>query len=139
MKTLLIIAVLLIVIVGIFYLFPSLNYRKMPEGLIKGQLPEAKPNWVSSLAAKTDSHYIAPLKMGSLIKLSACIESKLPEVKIIEQNTSKLIAYRSSPFFHFVDWICIHSNGEVISSATMGHSDFGKNRELVEKIRALCS
>ncbi len=140
MKWFLIILVLLVaVIVGVLYLFPQINFRPMPDGLIKGNLSEEKPNWVSSFIDPANSHYIKPLKVESLSQLSHCIQSKIPEVVIQKSDDASIIAYRQSTVFHFVDWLCIHADGNVVSSATMGRSDFGKNRELIEKIRNLCS
>ncbi|KGP63229.1 hypothetical protein EP47_04510 [Legionella norrlandica] len=139
MKFLYIIFIIIAALVLIMYLFPQINFREMPEGLMDGKLPEEKPNWVSSLVSESSSHYIAPLKVEAISKLVSCIESRVPELKIQKQEVSFLIGYRQSRVFHFVDWLCIYANGNVISSATMGHSDFGKNRELVEKIRSLCS
>ncbi len=139
MKLLIIILIIIGIVVAIMYLFPQINYRDMPAGLSEGHLPEGKPNWVSSKVPMTDTHYIAPLKIQSLAQLSSCIESKIPEVIIKNTDASQIIAYRPSRVFHFVDWLYIHNDGAVSSSATMGHSDFGKNRELVEKIRTLCA
>ena len=139
MKILIIVAVLIAILVGIMYFFPQINFREMPKGLENGQLPEEKPNWVSSLVATNNSHYIAPLKINSLEKLSACINTKIPEIKLTQITTTSLIGYRQSPVFHFVDWFSINHKGMVVSTATMGRSDFGKNRQLIEKIRALCA
>jgi uncharacterized protein (DUF1499 family) len=139
MKIFISVIVLLGLAVGIFYLFPQINFRQMPVGLLDGHLAENKLNWVSSMVPVSDSHYIAPLKFQSLAKLSACIETKLPQVSIQKTDASTIIAYRQSKIFHFVDWLCIHADGAVTSSATMGSSDFGKNKELIEQIRTLCS
>ncbi|MBL7478374.1 DUF1499 domain-containing protein [Legionella bononiensis] len=139
MKIMLIIVLLIGCVVGVMYLFPQINFREMPKGLIDGQLPEEKPNWVSSLVAADNAHYIPPLKVGTLVQLAECIKSKVPEVTMTQLNESNLIGYRQSRVFHFVDWLIIRSDGTVVSSATMGHSDFGKNRELIERIRTLCS
>ncbi|HHL3493823.1 TPA: DUF1499 domain-containing protein [Legionella pneumophila] len=139
MKLICIVLTLILTLVVILYLFPQINFREMPKGLVEGQLPDDKPNWVSSLVDESDSHYIAPLKVESMSELAACIDSKIPELKIQKQDASLLVGYRQSRFFHFVDWFCIHADGNVISSATIGYSDFGKNRELVEKIRSRCS
>src|SRR5687768_17072202 len=110
MKLLIIVLVLGVALVGVMYLFPQINFRKMPPGLIEGTLPNEKPNWVSSLVPHTNSHYIAPLHIGTIAQLVVCIGNKVPEVKIQKQNGSHLIAYRQSPIFHFVDWLCIHAN-----------------------------
>lgn len=138
MKLALILVLLLGLVVAVMYLFPQINFRSMPDGLIDGNLPQEKPNWVSSFVARDNPHYVAPLNIKSFSHLSACIAAKFPEVTIQKSDASSLIAYRRSQIFHFVDWFYIHADGKVTSSATMGHSDFGKNRELVEKIRALC-
>ncbi len=113
-------------------LFPTLNYRPMPTGLCEGTLSPSKPNWVSSLVQSSNSHHIAPLQGNTL----ALIASHLKKAQIVDLNTSRLIAYRQSPLLSFTDWICIKSNGDVISSATLGYYDFGKNRQWVEAIRA---
>lgn len=139
MKVVLIILAALVAVVGVMHLFPQINFRDMPKGLVEGDLPEEKPNWVSSFVATDNAHYIAPLKIKSLAQLSDCIKTRLPEVLIQKSDELNIIAYRQSRVFHFVDWLCIHPDGKVVSSATMGYSDLGKNRELVEKIRALCS
>lgn len=138
MKIILIVILFIALVVGVMYLFPQINFRDMPKGLIDGQLSEAKPNWVSSFVAADDAHYIAPLKVDNLAQLAECIKSKVPEVNITHLDETQLIAYRQSRVFHFVDWLIIRSDGNVASSATMGHSDFGKNRDLIERIRSLC-
>lgn len=58
---------LILALVVILYLFPQINFREMPKGLVEGQLPDDKPNWVSSLVNESDSHYIAPLKVESML------------------------------------------------------------------------
>ncbi|KTD38813.1 hypothetical protein Lmor_0216 [Legionella moravica] len=138
MKIILIVVVFIALVVGVMYLFPQINFRDMPKGLIDGQLSEAKPNWVSSFVAADDAHYIAPLKVDTLTQLAECIKSKVPEVSITHLDKTHLIAYRQSRVFHFVDWLIIRSDGNVASSATMGHSDFGMNRDLIEHIRSVC-
>jgi uncharacterized protein (DUF1499 family) len=138
MKIVLAICLLTGFLVAVMYFFPQINFREMPQGLIDGTLSEDKPNWVSSLVASDNSHYIASLNVDSLEKLAACIKSNIPDVTITKTDETGLFAYRQSRVFHFVDWFIIRSNGAVISSATIGHSDFGKNRELIEQIRALC-
>lgn len=126
-------------LVAAMYFFPQINFRDMPQGLIDGTLSEDKPNWVSSLVASDNPHYIAALNVDSLEKLAACIKSNIPDVTITKTDKTGLFAYRQSRVFHFVDWLIIRSDGTVISSATMGHSDFGKNRELIDQIRTLCT
>lgn len=138
MKILLFLVVLLLLIILLMVLFPQINFRAMPMGLCEGQLPKNKPNWVSSLVAKTDSHYIHSLKFQDLDALIVCIKKQIPELKLVQTDTRRVLGYRQSKIFHFTDWLCIQADGHVESSATMGHSDFGKNRALVERIRQLC-
>lgn len=139
MKLALAICLLIGFSVAAMYFLPQINFREMPQGLIDGRLSEDKPNWVSSSVASDNLHYIASLHVDSLKKLAACIKSNIPDVTITKIDETGLFAYRQSRVFHFVDWFIIRSNGAVISSATMGHSDFGKNRELIEQIRTLCT
>jgi uncharacterized protein (DUF1499 family) len=135
------IALLLLVIVSLvsMILSPKINYRSMPAHLCEALLPEQKPNWVSSLVDSNNPHYVAPFKIKSLSTLADCLHSQFPKATItFVQENSHLLAYRQSRVFHFTDWICIKADGHVSSSATMGHSDFGKNREWVEAIRQRC-
>ncbi len=67
------------------------------------------------------------------------MEDSIPKLAVKEANSERLLAYRQSALFNFVDWICIDSEGQLTSSATLGYSDMGKNRELVEEIRQHCS
>ncbi len=121
------------------YIWPQINYREMPKGLCAGELNLKAPNWVSSLVANNDSHYITPLKFESLSSVSEKIKQNLPQVNIVSEDQNRILAYRQSVVYHFTDWICIEANGNVTSSATMGHSDFEQNRKLVESIRQLLS
>jgi uncharacterized protein (DUF1499 family) len=110
----------------------------MPEGLCDGRLNVDKPNWVSSLVARTESHYIEPLNQVNMQALMQCLQAEFKKITISSMTKDTLIAYRQSRIFNFVDWLCIKKEGAVTASATMGYSDFGKNRELVEQIRLSC-
>lgn len=138
MKLLLLICLFLGATGCVLHLFPQINFRKMPAGLTEGVLADGKPNWVSSRVAQNNPHYIAPLQIKLLPELSVCIKNTIPHVSIERLDAQNLIGYRQTSVFHFVDWFCIYKDGHVTSSATMGYSDFGKNRELIEAIRALC-
>ncbi|KTD34526.1 DUF1499 domain-containing protein [Legionella israelensis] len=127
-----------VLVTVIMHFFPKINYRSMPEGLCEGQLSSKKTNWVSSQVKRTDTHYVEPLRLSDIETLANCLKLKFPSMTVTEVNDSFLIAYRQSRVFNFVDWICIKKDGAVSASATLGHSDFGKNRELVEQIRLLC-
>ncbi len=131
-------SLVLIAIIILMIIFPKINFRSMPPGLCKGELPENMPNWVSSLVPETDEHYIKPFYNTPLPALAEYIVKCGPKIHITQLDSASLIAYRQSPMFNFTDWICIRADGHVSSSATMGYSDLGKNRELVNKIRAQC-
>lgn len=134
-----IILILLMILVPLcMFLIPKINYRPMPADLCEAKLSSSKPNWVSSLIANSDEHYITPLQFNSLSSLAANIEKYSPKTHIVHLDQSKLLAYRQSPVFNFTDWICIKADGHVTASATMGYSDFGKNRQWVNLIRNNC-
>ncbi len=130
---------LAVLAVLMMYLFPKINFRAMPEGLVNGRQDEQKPNWVSSLVARNNAHYIAPLAIKNLSSLAECLLKQDKNTTLVKVDESSLIAYRQSTVFHFTDWIVIDSQGQVSASATMGHYDFGKNRQWVEAIRASCT
>ncbi|WP_367607344.1 DUF1499 domain-containing protein [Legionella sp. W05-934-2] len=131
----------LIVFVGVVtlicYLWPQINFKEMPKGLCAGNLNGKKPNWVSSKVDKADSHYVAPLKITSLLTVEDAIKNHLPGITIYQRDKNNLLAYRQSPIYHFTDWICIEADGSVTSSATLGYGDFNQNRKLVESIRQI--
>lgn len=141
MKVFYLVVILFMVAVMLVHFFPQINFRPMPDGLCQAQLNKDKPNWVSSLVDKKDPHYVKPLnfKTMDMEKLAQCLDEGFDGVTVVNKGPSEIIAHRHSRVFNFVDWICIKANGDVTSSATMGYSDLGKNRELVEEIRAVCS
>jgi len=120
------------------YFFPQINFRKKPEGLCRAQLDGKKPNWVSSLVSREDPHYIEPYSPVNLAQLAACLQQQFQNITVVQVDSEKLIGYRQTKLLNFVDWFCIQSNGEISSTATMGYSDLGKNRELIEHIRQIC-
>ena len=138
MKIIYFIIIILVVIIAVFHLFPQINYRDMPKALCEAKFDNDKPNWVSSLVETDNPHYIKPFHSVDLKKLSQCISDHFSMVTIREVSENRLLAYRTSFVFNFVDWFCIEANGQVTSSATMGYYDLGKNRELVEDIRNVC-
>lgn len=113
--------------------FPNMFYRDKPSGLCQGVLAN-KPNWVSSLVAVDDPHYIEPLQMIEFSKLSQAIELINPKTYIVV-HPYYIEGYRRTDFFGFTDWFCITDTGQVTSSATLGHSDLGVNRRWVESLR----
>lgn len=133
------IILLILVIIGCIplsmYLMPGINYRSMPVGLCEAKLVEARPNWVSSLVDPSSQHYIEPLEANALPLLATRLKKQGGKIHIAHLDENYLLAFRQSPFFNFTDWICIRTDGNLTSSATMGHYDFGKNREWVTNIR----
>ena len=112
---------------------PNLFYRDIPAGLCVADLPN-KPNWVSSLVPSSNAHYIAPLPTASLIHTADVIQLIDPKTyTVIVSGT--LQGFRRTPFWGFTDWFCIGEDGHVTSSATLGYSDLGKNREWVNHLR----
>ena len=134
-KLILMMLVLLVCYFLLMWITPRMNYRPMPEGLCTAKLQE-KPNWVSSLVDKDDKHYVQNLGSIDLSRLSQCLKES--KVIVTEQSEKKLIGYRRSRYFHFTDWFCITSDGNITSSATMGHSDLGNNRAWVSRLREHC-
>ena len=134
-KFMLLILVLLVAFILLMLLFPRMNYRPMPEGLCKAALQD-KPNWVSSMVDKDNEHYIEALGKINLDTLSQCLKDS--GVNLTEQTSEKLTGFRRSHYFHFTDWFCITSDGNITSSATIGHSDLGNNRAWVSRLRKHC-
>jgi uncharacterized protein (DUF1499 family) len=128
------IAVFILLWIAVSFFYPEIFFRAEPEGLCHGKLPN-KPNWVSSFVAENNPHYIASLGKIESSKLTECIQSHSGKRFSIKKEGSHWHGYRRTAFFGFTDWFCISSEGEVTSSATMGHSDMGVNRAWVEGIR----
>ena len=138
MKYILLFLLIFIVLIPLaMIIFPKINYRPAPHGLCEGKLNQNKPNWVSSLVAESNEHYIEPLQFASLSSLADCIKNFI-DTQITHLSDTHLLAYHQSKTFHFTDWLCVKADGHVSSSATMGHYDFNKNREWVNKIRESC-
>lgn len=132
LKVIVLSLVLLLILVPL--VGPYWMYRPMPRGLCQGQLPD-KPNWVSSLVAKDNPHYVKPLPAFDEKTLIACIRSQGLRKPFVWKKGTHWLGYRRTTFFGFTDWFCISEKGEVSSSATIGHSDLGVNRAWVEAIR----
>ncbi len=113
--------------------FPNVFYRDKPAGLCEAILSD-KPNWVSSLVATDNAHYINPLPMTEFSKLAEIIERIEPTTYLVI-HPYFIEGYRRTPFFGFTDWFCITDTGQVTSAATLGHSDLGVNRRWVDSLR----
>lgn len=113
---------------------PDLFYRDRPAGLCEAALPD-KPNWVSSLVARDDKHYIAPLPFTPLDDLKNAIHQMDPKAYVVIHDNS-LEGFHRTKFFGFTDWFCIKDDGNITATATLGYSDMGYNRRWVEQLRA---
>lgn len=116
------------------FFYPDLLLRPAPSGLCEGRLAN-KPNWVSSKVSKSDPHYIPPLPQTDKAELIDCINTLPPKRVNIEQVGEDMHGVRRTSFFGFADWFCITSDGDITSSATIGHSDMGVNRAWVTSLR----
>ena len=134
---LLIVLIIVLVLLLAFHLFiskrPDFFYRDKPEGLCQAALPD-KPNWVSSLVYPSDGHYIRRLPEHSLEKIVRAIHRLDPKTYVVLHPTY-IEGYRRSHYFRFTDWFCIKEDGNITSTAAVGYSDLGKNRQWVEALR----
>ncbi len=102
-----------------------------------------KPNWVSSQAATTDAHHIAPLKFSgdpksAMARLLRILQA-FPRVKIVEQKEGYLCAEFSTALMGYTDDVEFVVAGDVIharSSSRLGIRDFDVNRKRIEAVRA---
>ena len=70
----LVVVLLSVLLMSLFLkFFPNVFYRDKPAGLC-GAILSDKPNWVSSLVATDNAHYINPLPMTEFSKLAEIIE-----------------------------------------------------------------
>jgi uncharacterized protein (DUF1499 family) len=114
-------------------------------GVKDGRLAPCKPtpNCVSSQADPADrEHYIAPLAFnGSMTGLRRAVES-MPRATVVEEKGNYLYAEYRSALMGYVDDVELLYEHEaklvhVRSASRLGRSDFGVNRERIEKLRAL--
>lgn len=131
-----ILAIILLCIVGVGVIFVNkgLFFRPAPQGLCQAALSDT-PNWVSSLVAPDNAHYVKPLGLVDIAQLSACLKKGGLKSKLFQKGTH-YHGYRRTKMLGFTDWFCISEKGEVTSSATLGYSDMGVNRAWVEQMRA---
>lgn len=107
----------------------------------------ATPNCVSSLApVKDDTHFIPALSADEGSDLEG-LWSRLPdglkrqEIRIIEVTDTYLRAEAMTQLMRFVDDLEFYKDRakdviQVRSASRLGRSDFGKNRERIEQLRA---
>jgi uncharacterized protein (DUF1499 family) len=113
--------------------YPDFFYRDKPQGLCEAALSD-KPNWVSSLVHRSNSHYVSPLPVTPLSDIARCIQRMDPQIYVVIHNR-RIEGFRRTHYFGFTDWFCITDNGHITSSATLGYSDLGNNRNWVTDLR----
>lgn len=128
--------------------------RPKSIGVVESRLspPSLAPNSVSSQAALYPNHpqrqyaEIAPLVyqgdgVTAMTRLRAVLE-RLDRTQVITHEPGYLYAQCATPLMRFVDDVefALDNRRHVIdvrSASRIGHSDFGVNRERIEKIRVL--
>ena len=115
-------------------------------GYDNGRLAPCKktPNCVSSQADLADAqHYIAPiaLKKDAIAQVRKAVES-MPRARVVQAEPGYLYAEFTSKLMGFVDdveFLYDPAKGvvHVRSASRLGRSDFGVNRDRVERLRAL--
>ncbi|MGB1237051.1 MAG: DUF1499 domain-containing protein [Pseudomonadales bacterium] len=131
-------ALLAALLIALYFSYLGYQSRRgSPPGLVQGQLAPCppKPNCVSSTAATTSKHYMAPFETtadDAIARAAITIESLGGKV---EQRTDNyLSASFKSSLFGFVDDVELLWNREAQklnfrSASRVGHSDMGANRK----------
>ncbi len=136
----------LVIVVTLLLIGLSFTSRKQPDlGLVDGRLPPcpASPNCVCSEYPSNDA-YIKPLgyngpRENVLTRLKQVIGDTGGEV--IAEQPDYLHAVYQTPWLRFIDDVELRldQSQQVIhvrSASRVGRSDFGANRQRVERIRA---
>jgi len=136
-----------ILILSLILMVGCASTTKKETGVIQGKFypcPD-RPNSVSSMADKEDSHYIEPIVYNNITKDIAntkifAILQSLKNITIIEHSNEYIYIEIRSSFFKFVDDVEFYFPDDeniihVRSLARSGYSDFGVNRKRLEKIR----
>ncbi|MCW8882814.1 MAG: DUF1499 domain-containing protein [Sedimenticola sp.] len=141
-------AILIAIALLIVFSLHGMNQRAKAPGLTGGILSKCsdKPNCVCSESGNDASHSIEPIAIpqdSSFDTLSLLKESiEEMEGNIMLQKENYIAATFTSAIFRFVDdlEVRIDSAGKVIhirSASRVGYSDFGVNRERVEKFKEI--
>ncbi|MDZ7803642.1 DUF1499 domain-containing protein [Thiohalophilus sp.] len=136
----------LIVVVGAILVALSIASRKQPElGLVDGRLQPcpASPNCVCSEYPSNDA-YIEPLNyIGPVEEAWRRVKRVIDETggEVIAEQPDYLHAVYQTPWLRFIDDVELRLNQSqqvihVRSASRVGRSDFGANRQRVERIRA---
>jgi uncharacterized protein (DUF1499 family) len=134
-------------IVIVMPLFSCAGTRPTDRGVKDSRLAScpSSPNCVSSDDAETSNRIPAfqlALPAADAWRTVRSTISSQPRTKIITETGNYLHAESSSAFFGFVDDLELHLRPSqnliaVRSAARLGHSDFGVNRNRVERLRSL--
>jgi len=132
------IAILVAVICGVFFLLGLKSQKGEAKGLVKGRLADCgtAPNCVSSEAGTQPEKLIRPLK-ANLRDIRAAIIST--GGTITREQDGYISATYMSKIFKFVDDVEIRDAGggiaHIRSSSRTGYSDRGINRQRIKMIR----
>ncbi|MDA3870470.1 MAG: DUF1499 domain-containing protein [Gammaproteobacteria bacterium] len=105
---------------------------------------QPSPNCVSS-DATDETHRVRPLafnlRADDAWEIAQQTVSEMPRTRIVSLKPDYLHAESSSAVFGFVDDLELHLRPDeniiaIRSASRLGHSDFGVNRDRVEKLRA---
>ena len=132
---------LLVFVAGKFIQVGQQSQQQPPSpGLADGRLKPcpASPNCVSSEAGTDNAHRVAPLPGTDWPRLVDTVTAL--GGRIVTNNGHYLHATFMSSLFHFVDDLEarldeIQGVIHIRSASRVGHSDFGVNRNRVERIR----
>lgn len=102
-----------------------------------------RPNCVSSLAEKGNSHYIAPFPMPNVEEARAQLVTLIqshPQAQLQVNSPAYLYAEFTSDWLGFVDdveFLLSEQEGlvHVRSASRLGYSDLGVNRKRIETLR----
>lgn len=135
----------LVIVVVVLLIGLSIASRKQPElGLVEGQLRPcpATPNCVCSEYPGKDSYIEALGYSGSSQEAWTRLKKVVADTggELIATQDNYLRAVYKTPWVRFVDDVEFRLDNEqavihVRSSSRVGRSDFGANRQRVEKIR----
>lgn len=148
------ISALIVLVLGFFFVYRLYSLGKKSQrmspaiGFEAGKLNPCgnKPNCVSSVNDKGDSHFIDAIELKesaveTFARIKQFMENELGSNLQSNNDQYMHFTYKSA-LFGFVDdieflWSAEENRVQVRSSSRVGHSDMGKNRERLEKLKKL--
>jgi uncharacterized protein (DUF1499 family) len=141
-RSLVYIAVLILVILIALFVLGQLSRSGNAPGLVNGKLQPCpdSPNCVCSEYSSDGKHFIAPIDAGDVTMMT--LQQAITELGgTIETDAENYVAATfRSPLFGFVDDLeirvdSVNDNFQVRSASRVGHSDLDANRKRVERLR----